>query len=69
MAVLTRDHDDGESARTSYAAVVAFTTREGTVVTARFRAAPRRSDVWDLAFVVGWLPLGAAAAVTGVVLL
>ncbi|WP_326813077.1 DUF3592 domain-containing protein [Streptomyces scopuliridis] len=99
VAVLTTDHDDGESARTSYAAVITFTTLRGTVVTARFRtepkdpataygqevtvhyapddpemftldvAATRRSNAWGIAFVVVCLLLGAAATVTGAVLL
>ncbi|WP_328912046.1 MULTISPECIES: DUF3592 domain-containing protein [unclassified Streptomyces] len=99
VAVLTTDHDDGGSAWTSYAAVLTFTTRDNTVVTARFRIEPeerataygrevtvhyapdapekytldvavaRRSNTWDIAFVLTCLLLGAAATVTGAVLL
>lgn len=41
VAVLTTDHEDGEGAWTSYAAVITFTTREGTVVTSRSRVDPK----------------------------
>ncbi|MFC8078175.1 DUF3592 domain-containing protein [Streptomyces sp. NPDC057307] len=99
VAVLRTEHEDGEGSWTSYAAVITFTTREDTVVTARFRverndpataygrevtvhhspeapevfsldgAAGRRSEVRDVAFVALCLLLGAAASVTGAVLL
>lgn len=99
VAVLRTDHEDGEGSWTSFAAVITFTTREETVVTARFRverddpataygqevtvhyspedpevftldlAASRRSNVLDVVLVVLCLSLGAAASVTGAVLL
>lgn len=41
VAVLTTDHEDGEGAWTSYAAVITFTTREGAVVVSRSRIDPK----------------------------